>query len=525
MKRILFIASCLAVAFCMMAQDRFYIEDFTINPGETQEVAIMLDNITVFSAIQADIYLPEGLSIEKEDGEYIFDLTERKARNHTASSALLSSGAIRLLIASQTSRTFSGNSGALVTFQLTASSDFVGPKTIVMNNIIASEADMTQHDLPSETCIVSTPGGEVITPTQSLELNCKMAKLIPDAKLQLIVTTSEVGTITWTSEDESVATVDQNGLVTAVNPGMVAINATTVNGASAWCAIWCYLRGDVDEDGETNISDVTSLIDYLLSNKWPDENIQPDTPGPNEPSSSSVTYTVNGVSFTMISVEGGTFTMGATPEQGTSALDSEKPAHEVTVSSFSIGQTEVTQALWIAVMGSNPSSFTGDSKRPVECVSWNDCQTFIAQLNQITGLNFRLPTEAEWEFAARGGNKSQGYKFAGSDNVDDVAWYKANIPSQTSSTEGYGTQPVATKAPNELALYDMSGNVWEWCQDWYGTYSSDEQINPTGPVTGSTRVVHGGSWYNSNATSCRISRRNGCFVTDADTYLGLRLAM
>ena len=137
----------MVVALSAMAQDRFYIEDFTITPGETMEVAILLDNVTVFSAIQADIYLPEGLSIDKEDGEYIFDLTSRKARNHTASSALLSSGAIRLLIASQTSRTFSGNSGALVTFQLTASSDFQGPKTIVMNNIIASEADMTQHDL------------------------------------------------------------------------------------------------------------------------------------------------------------------------------------------------------------------------------------------------------------------------------------------------------------------------------------------------------------------------------------------
>jgi len=266
MKKILIIVFSLAAAMCAMAQDRFYIEDFTINPGETMEVAIILDNASVFSAIQADIYLPDGLSIEKEDGEYIFDLTSRKARNHTASSAMLSSGAIRLLIASQTSRTFSGNSGALVTFQLTASSDFIGPKTIILNNIIASEADMTQHDLPDETCTVSTPGGGEITPVQSIELNCKMAKLTPDATLQLAVTTSDVGTIAWASEDESVATVDQNGYVTAVKSGMVAINATAASGASTWCAIFVYLPGDVDDDGRVSVADAVSVIDLLLGN-------------------------------------------------------------------------------------------------------------------------------------------------------------------------------------------------------------------------------------------------------------------
>lgn len=271
MNRIISIVTCIVVVFCAMAQDRFYIEDFTINPGETMEVAILLDNVTVFSAIQADIYLPEGLSIDKEDGEYIFDLTSRKARNHTASSALLSSGAIRLLIASQTSRTFSGNSGALVTFQLTASSDFQGPKTIVMNNIIASEADMTQHDLPDETCIVSTPGGEQPpTPVQSLELNSKIAKLAPNATLPLAVTTPDAGVITWASEDESVATVDSNGLVTAIKPGMVVINATAANGATTWCAIFVDKRGDTNLDGQVTIGDVTTLIDYLLSGVWPD---------------------------------------------------------------------------------------------------------------------------------------------------------------------------------------------------------------------------------------------------------------
>ena len=252
-----------------MAQDRFYIEDFTINPGETMEVEILLDNVTTFSAIQADIFLPEGLSIEKEDGEYIFDLTSRKARNHTASSALLSNGAIRLLIASQTSRTFSGNSGALVTFQLTASSDFKGPKNIIMNNVIASEADMTQHDLPNDICVVSTPGGGEITPVGALELNCKMAKLSPDATLELAVITPDVGTITWSSEDDSVATVDQNGIVTAIKSGMVAINATTDSGVTTWCAIFVDLKGDMDQDGKVSIADVTDIIDYLLKGYWP----------------------------------------------------------------------------------------------------------------------------------------------------------------------------------------------------------------------------------------------------------------
>lgn len=247
-----------------MAQDRFYIENFNIEPGETKTVEILLDNVTVFSAIQADIFLPEGLTIDKEDGDYIFDLTDRKARNHTVSSALVSNGAIRLLISSQTSRTFSGNSGPLVTFQLTAASDFSGPRTIVMNNIIASEADMTQHNLPDVNCIVNG-NGSVEPSSQTLTLTTKMAKLQPNSSLQLVVTTENAGALTWSSEDESIATVDDNGLVTTKKTGMVAINVTAANGASTWCAIWCYVLGDVNEDGKQNITDVTDLIDLLLN--------------------------------------------------------------------------------------------------------------------------------------------------------------------------------------------------------------------------------------------------------------------
>lgn len=227
-------------------------------------------------------------------------------------------------------------------------------------------------------------------------------------------------------------------------------------------------------------------------------------------------FTVNGVSFNMIAVKGGTFTMGATSEQGDDAYSYEKPTHQVTLSDYCIGETEVTQELWQAVMGSNPSNFTGNLQRPVEKVSWNDCQEFIKKLNQLTGKTFRLPTEAEWEYAARGGSQSKGYKYAGSNTIGDVAWYTSN----SSST----THPVKQKQANELGLYDMSGNVWEWCQDWYDSYSSTPQTNPAGPSSGSIRVFRGGSW-GADARDCRVSRRYNNTPTFRYCLLGLRLAL
>lgn len=226
------------------------------------------------------------------------------------------------------------------------------------------------------------------------------------------------------------------------------------------------------------------------------------------------TFSVNGVQFTMVAVEGGTFTMGATSEQVGDAFDNEKPAHQVTLSDYYIGQTEVTQALWEAVMGSNPSGHKGDNL-PVENVSWNDCQEFIQKLNQLTGKQFRLPTEAEWEYAARGGRKSRGYKYAGSNDIGSVAWYWEN--------SGNGTHPVATKQANELGIYDMSGNVWEWCSDWYGDYQSSSQSDPQGPSSGSNRVSRGGSYF-SVARHCRVSRRGLNTPDDRYADLGLRLS-
>ena len=239
------------------------------------------------------------------------------------------------------------------------------------------------------------------------------------------------------------------------------------------------------------------------------------------------TFTVNGVSFTMVYVKGGTFTMGATGEQGDEdPYDDEKPAHRVTLSDYHIGQTEVTQELWQAVMGSNPSDFRG-SKRPVECVSWDDCQRFINKLNSLTGERFCLPTEAEWEYAARGGQKSGGYKYSGSYILGNVAWYDDNACDGVGEdSPDYGTHDVATKSPNELGIYDMSGNVWEWCQDWYDGeyYSRSPQMNPQGPSSGSHRVFRGGSW-SLPARGCRVAFRGSNTPDIRFIYLGLRLAL
>ena len=268
-------------------------------------------------------------------------------------------------------------------------------------------------------------------------------------------------------------------------------------------------NADVNRDGEINITDATILIAYILGNIDfpPEEEI----------------ITVGDVSFMMIPVEGGTFTMGATDEQGSDGNDRERPVHQVTLSTFYIGQTEVTQALWQEVMGENPSYFKGGTL-PVENVSWEDCRLFIAALNDVTGRTFRLPTEAEWEFAARGGNESGGYKYSGSDLIDGVAWYSGNDSWMMRGTDYYGTHPVATRNPNELGLNDMSGNVHEWCQDWFGRYSSDDQVDPTGPASGTGRVYRGGSWY-FDEWFCRVSFRNSVAPTYRSYGIGLRLAL
>ena len=223
----------------------------------------------------------------------------------------------------------------------------------------------------------------------------------------------------------------------------------------------------------------------------------------------------DGINIEMVKVEAGTFMMGATPKIK-HPYDDEKPAHQVTLTkNYYIGKYEVTQALWKMVMNSNPSAISGDD-RPVEQVSWHDCQEFIEKLNKITGRKFRLPTEAEWEYAARGGNKSHGYIYSGSNKLSTVAWFYDN--------NGCETKTVGTKQANELGIYDMTGNVWEWCQDWYATYHSSSQINPTG-VTNGTRRVYRGAGYAIHARSCHISFRGCQPPTFRSSGVGLRLAL
>ena len=237
----------------------------------------------------------------------------------------------------------------------------------------------------------------------------------------------------------------------------------------------------------------------------------------------------------MVWVSGGTFTMGST---GSDADGDEEPLHSVSVSGYYIGKYEVTQTQWTSIMGSNPSYSKGDN-RPVEKVSWTDCCRFCNALSDHYGLQrcysisgsgdgasvtmvqssggFRLPTEAEWEFAARGGNSSRGYKYSGSDNIDYVAWYKDNSGITR-------THDVGGKNSNELGIYDMTGNVWEWCWDWYGAYTSQTQTNPTGAYSGSLRVNRGGSWSH-DARSCRCTYRYYNSPSYRYDYLGLRLVL
>ena len=233
------------------------------------------------------------------------------------------------------------------------------------------------------------------------------------------------------------------------------------------------------------------------------------------------TFNVNGVSFNMIRIDGGTFTMGATPEQRDMAGYNETPTHQVILSDYSIGETPVTQELWHAVMGYNPSKCAGSFhdylQHPVNKVTWDDCQKFIAKLNELTGKRFRLPTEAEWEFAARGGNYSKGYIYAGGYNPDEVAWFRDN------NIKGE-THPVATKKRNELSISDMSGNVQEWCNDWYASYDNQPQTNPTGGQRGRERVCRGGS-YSAGSNACRVSYRNALPPTNRSETIGFRLAL
>ncbi|GHT21111.1 hypothetical protein AGMMS4957_09410 [Bacteroidia bacterium] len=319
--------------------------------------------------------------------------------------------------------------------------------------------------LSTASAVFTSCGGEdnVAVPVAGISLSRVTLELAVGGseKLVSIVSPDDADyDIEWSSSDNTKATVDANGTVTAVAAGEATITAKA--------------------DDKTAACEV-EVLDIAIE---------------------------------MVTVAGGRFTMGATTEQGNDYYNVELPTHSVTLSSFQIGKYEVTQKLWETIMGSNPSIFTDDDNLPVENVSWNDCQTFIKKLNAATGENYRLPTEAEWEYAARGGAQSQGYKYSGSNMIDGVAWYGNNSDERT--------HPVGTKWSNELGIYDMTGNVWEWCSDRFGDYDSGAQTNPIGATTGSDRVFRGGDW-SSFAADCRVSLRYGIAPNYRYKIRGFRL--
>ena len=262
-------------------------------------------------------------------------------------------------------------------------------------------------------------------------------------------------------------------------------------------------QADVDGDGAVSITDVTTLIDMLLNNSTP-------------PDDGNVRITVNGVTFVMVPVEGGTFTMGATADECYYARRNESPAHEVTVWGYYISQTEVTLEQWMAVTGDAPSTDAANLTLPKVNITQFDCAKFVDRLTELTGKVFRLPTEAEWEYAARGGSRNLRYRFAGSDDADAVAWCLENSQEMLHA--------VAMKASNTLGLYDMCGNAMEWCQDFYGSYDSSPQVNPVGPESGYSVVVRGGS-FDMSCNACHVSVRGSVDPHESSGNLGFRIVM
>ncbi len=547
--------------FRQLSSEKLQLEA-TILPAEAhQEVQWTSSNENVASVDAS------GLVTPKYKGEAIITATTTDGSNLSATCT------ITVLPALATAIELNKTSASLKVGQTLQLSALVSPYTVYPNNHVTYYASqevewtssnvsvatvdenglVTAMSLGDATITATTKDGTNLSAScavtvvpefaSGISLNQSSVNLHFGESSQLVATITPNNApqdVVWTSSDPSVVSVDEDGFLYANSLGQATITATsiatTTNGTNltATCNVNVVKRyfcdNDVNQDGVVTAADITALYNFLLNNDMTyittidvnDDGLATaaditsvynellnDTGGNND--DDAMTFNVNGVIFKMIKVEGGTFTMGATPEQGNEARQDEKPAHNVTLSTFYICQTEVTQELWQAVMGSNPSPYNG-TKLPVSNISWDNCQEFISNLNQITGKTFRLPTEAEWEYAARGGNKSQGYKYAGSNNVDEVAWYSSNT-----------THTVATKMPNELGLYDMSGNVWEWCQDWYNAfyYIMSPSTNPTGPSSGTKHVGRGGG-VGFTATGCRVAYRdsNG---PDADD--GMRLVM
>ncbi len=361
--------------------------------------------------------------------------------------------------------------------------------TITTDNTYRTVFDATSSVLkPGKSGFMTLPttsdhrGWMTIQGVTGIKLDKTTVSIESGGTVQLTATVSPDNatdkSVKWSSSNTAVATVDNSGKVTAVKKGTATI---TVQSES---------NSDIKATCTVNVTQETR------------------------------SFTVGGVTFQMKLVEAGTFQMGST-----TGYSDQKPDHSVTISKdYYMGETEVTQALWKAVTGYPPTSGgsswsnsygLGDNY-PAYYISYEDVQSFITKLNSMTGENFRMPTEAEWEFAARGGNKSKEYTYSGSNSIGEVAWYIVNSSDKTHA--------VKTMAANELGIYDMSGNVSEWCNDWYGSYSSSAQTDPTGPATGANRVLRGGCWAN-DAAGCRCACR---FYDDPFVrfeYYGFRLAL
>lgn len=361
---------------------------------------------------------------------------------------------------------------------------------------------------------------------------------LPETRTATILVISEAGipAITITQSGAETLSLDVSTMEFASGSGskIFRISSNTSWAVSSDCS-WCSIsptsgNGDgnvtVSVDENTFTTSRTAKITVESSSISHTLTVMQDSATPTPSFGQDRTFTVGGVTFKMIAVEGGTFTMGATSEQGSDADYWEKPTHSVTLSNYYIGETEVTQGLWVAVTGSEQHYYYGGewsstyglgSNYPAYYISFDDSESFIYRLNEMTGEHFRMPTEAEWEFAARGGNKSRGCKYAGSNYIDDVAWYKDN----SSNT----THIVGTKLANELGIYDMSGNVTEMCSDSYEDYSQYPKINPTNYYYGDMSVRRGGG-FDVEARGCRVSTR--WWLDDPDyafPQTGLRLVL
>ncbi|MDI9356275.1 MAG: SUMF1/EgtB/PvdO family nonheme iron enzyme [Chitinophagaceae bacterium] len=341
--------------------------------------------------------------------------------------------------------------------------------------------------------------GQTFTITQAGEVVCSYS-LSPSSNSYSAIATT--GTFNLTASANSGCTP----WTASASPSWITITSATLGTGST--TVNFSLSANTSSSARTgtiNVAGQTFTITQSVSSG-------------NNPSTKTIT--AGGVSFTVNLIPAGTFTMGCvegrdagTGKANTSCPSDQLPTTNVTLTrDFYMMTTEVTQTLWKAVMNNtNPSSFPNCGTCPVETVSWTDVHTFIAALNTATGMTFRLPTEAEWEYAARGG---QNFQYAGSDNITDVSWYGVN----SSNT----THPVAQKVPNGYGLYDMTGNVWEWCSDWYGDYSGSAVSDPTGPSSSSSRVMRGGSW-NRDASNCAVSVRYFISPSFRNFNIGFRL--